>query len=360
MSMIQQAQYFRESHIPRDLPHRQDDLDRIVDTLRPAINGETPEDILLSGPSGVGKTVVSRKAVETLHDRTAVRTAHIRCLGRSAGAIMQEAVESHPRCRDSGVKQTTPVDEKAAALDELAESYLLVLDEADDVHKTELLDYLAGMEGLSYIAICHNPQEWMPSLSRAASRRLYTHIEFEPYSVAAMTDILTQRAAHGLASDSVDTRTLEAIAERVDGVARLGIQTLYQSALVADEQQRDVISVDNVAPGLSRAREAVRESNLRSLPIGYLLVYHLIQQAGEISAGELHQQYDDVADGALGEDSKSTPVSRQTRRRYLEKLRAYDLVSWHGEKKGRTYFAMDPELEVPETVGLSIPRAASR
>jgi Cdc6-like AAA superfamily ATPase len=357
--MIQHPDLFRESHIPRELPHRQGELDRIADTLRPAIAGDTPEDILLSGPSGVGKTVVATKAVEAIHERAGVRTAHLRCLGRSAGAIVQEAVDAHPRTRGTGVSSTAPVDEKVAALAELADAYLLVLDEADDVHKTDLIDHLAGVDGVSYIAICHNPSEWMPSLSRAASRRLYTHIEFEPYSVVELTDILDQRATRGLAPDSVETRTLEAIAERVDGVARLGIQTLYQSAVVADEQQRDEIGVDDVGPGLSRAREAVRESNLRSLPVGYLLVYQLIQQAGEISAVELHSRYDDVAEEALA-GATATPVSRQTRRRYLEKLRAYDLISWHGEKKGRTYFAMDADLEVPGRVGLSIPQTASQ
>jgi len=257
--MIEHARYFRESHLPRELPHRHDELDSIAATLQPAVNGETPDDILLSGPSGVGKTVVARTAVDKLYESAGVRTAHIRCLGRSAGAVMHEAVAEHPRAHDRKLHQCTPVGEKAAALKAIADNYLLVLDEADDVHKTDLLDRLAEMDGVSYIAICHNPQEWIPSLSTPASRRLHTHIEFEAYSVAALTEILAQRATRGLVDDAVGTRTLEAIAERVDGVARLGIRTLFQAAQLAAEQHRDRIQREDIPPALSRARAAVRE-----------------------------------------------------------------------------------------------------
>jgi Cdc6-like AAA superfamily ATPase len=358
--MIERPQYFRESHIPQTLPHRQDELQRIATTLEPALKGDTPDDILLSGPSGVGKTVVATKAVRKLHERAGVRTAHLRCLGRSAGAIIQEAVEEHPRSPREDIGQTTPVEQKAAALDDVADAYLLVLDEADDVHKTDLFAHLADIEGVSYVAICHNPQEWMPSLPRAASRRLYTHIEFDRYSVPALTEILAQRARRGLAGDAIDQRTLEAIAERVGGVARLGIQTLFQAAQLAEADRRDQIERADVSPALEQAREAVRRSNLRSLPIGHLLVYHVIQQAGEIDAPDFHSRYDAIADDALAGRAKETPASNQTRRRYLDKLAEYDLVGWHGEKKGRTYFAMDPDLEIPENSGLSLPQPASR
>jgi Cdc6-like AAA superfamily ATPase len=358
--MIEHPEYFRESFIPRTLPHRQAELERLASTLDPAVRGETPNDILLSGPSGVGKTVVATKAVRKLHEKAGVRTAHIRCLGRSAGAIIQEAVDEHPRSPPKSIGQTTPVAEKAAALDRLADSYLLVLDEADDVHKTELFGHLAGIDGVSYIAICHNPNEWMPSLSEAASRRLYTHIEFSTYGVSALTEILTQRAQRGLVDGAVEQRTLEAIAERVGGVARTAIQALFQAAQLAEGELREQITREDVPPALERAREAVRRSNLRSLPVGHLLVYHIIQQAGEIDAPEFHSRYDAVADAALQGIPDETPVSQQTRRRYLDKLSEYDLVKWVGERKGRRYIAMDPSLEVPGESGLSLPQPASQ
>jgi Cdc6-like AAA superfamily ATPase len=269
---------------------------------------------------------------------------------------MHEAVAEHPRAHNRKLHQCTPVGEKAAALMAIADNYLLVLDEADDVHKTDLLDRLAEMDGVSYIAICHNPQEWIPSLSTPASRRLHTHIEFEAYSVAALTEILAQRATRGLVDDAVGTRTLEAIAERVDGVARLGIRTLFQAAQLAAEQHRDRIQREDIPPALSRARAAVRESNLRSLPIGHLLVYHIIQQAdGELEAGAFHDRYDELAPQVFEGHPSYTPATQQTRRRYLEKLAEYDLVGWHGKKRGRTYFARDPELKIPQESGISVP-----
>lgn len=354
--ILRNEEVFRESHTPQELPHREGEMEELQHVLYPATRDQPARNAMLSGPSGVGKTVAATVALGRLKQNAHVRTHHIRCLGKRAGTILRDAVHAHPRDPDVEVSQSTPVDDVADALREIASwPYVLVLDEADDVHETDLLDRLADIEYVSYIVICHNPQEFRAGLSKQALEALDWHVEFTPYSADSLADILEQRARLGLKPGSISRGVLEEITEHSDGAARKAIQTLYHAAVLADDEHRDEISSELLPHARQRARTAIRKSNLRSLPIGHLLLYHLVQSAeGEVVRAEtLHERYDAVAGEAL-QESEVTPVTRKTRQRYLRKLEEYDLVGWEGENRGRKYFAMDPELEVPECAALSL------
>jgi cell division control protein 6 len=207
---------------------------------------------------------------------------------------------------------------------------------------------------VSYIAICHNPEEWLPSLSSDARRRVRDHVEFRAYSVDQLADILEDRARLGLVEDAVERTTLERIGRHVDGKARNAIQALKAASDIAVEDHRDHIKDVDVSAAVSRARAVVRSSNLRSLPSQHLLLYGLIQRAESILAEDLNREYDAVAEDVFDGD-KEVPRSTETRRRYLRKLEAYDLIGSHGENRGTTYFAQDPELAVPEDADMEIP-----
>jgi Cdc6-like AAA superfamily ATPase len=356
--MLWDESVFRDGWLPQRLEGRDDEQEQLATALRPAVQGEPPADVVISGPSGVGKTALAKCQVDDLRLEADVCSTHVQCLGQSPGSICRDLVREHPRGGDPS--HTTSVDDVRDELATITERpYVVVLDEADDVCRTELLGWLEEIDAVATIAICHDVDEWLGHLdaATASGRR---HIPLKTYSVDTLASILEQRADLGLRQGAVDRRLLEQIAQRCAGVARAGIQTLYEAAKRADADRADEIRGEDVAPAAQSARRRIRAANLSSLPVGHLLVYHLIQQAGggQISASVLAERYDDVAAAAL-QDHPVTPAAPATRRRYLSKLEDYGLISSEGENRHKSYLALDPDLEVPDAVafGVGVPEA---
>ena len=351
--MLWDESVFRDGWVPRRLEGRDDEQEQLAAALRPAVQGEPPADVVISGPSGVGKTALARCQVDDLRLEADVCSTHVQCLGQSPGSICRELVRKHPRGGDPS--HTTPVDDVRDDLASIADRpYVVVLDEADDICQTDLLEWLEEIDAVATVAICHDIDKWFGHLD-AATARGRRHITLETYSVDTLASILEQRADLGLRQGAVDRRLLERIAQRCAGVARAGIQTLYEAAKRADADRADEIRGEDIAPAAQSARRRIRAANLSSLPVGHLLVYHLIQQAGggQISASVLAERYDDVAADAL-RDHPVTPAAPATRRRYLSKLEDYGLISSEGENRHKSYIALDPALEVPDTVAFGV------
>jgi Cdc6-like AAA superfamily ATPase len=351
--MLWDESVFRDGWVPQRLERRDDEQEQLAAALRPAVRGEPPADVVISGPSGVGKTAIAKCQLDALRLEADVCSTHVQCLGTAAGEICRQLVREHPRGGDPA--HTAPVEDVRADLAAITERpYVVVLDEADDVCRTDLLGWLDGIDAVATVAICHDSDEWLGHLD-AATARGRRHIPLETYSVDALASILAQRADLGLRHDATDRQLHERIAQRCAGVARTGIQTLYEAAKRASEDRRGTIEEADIGSAAEAARRRIRASNLSSLPVGHLLLYHLIQQApgGERSASDLAAMYDDVAADAL-QDHPVTPAAPATRRRYLSKLEDYGLITSTGENRHKSYVVLDPDLEVPDAVAFGV------
>lgn len=58
--MILDRGVFNDNRVPEQLLHRDGEVDAIAQALRPTIRGNRGSDILISGPSGVGKTALAK------------------------------------------------------------------------------------------------------------------------------------------------------------------------------------------------------------------------------------------------------------------------------------------------------------
>ena len=350
--MITDRRVFDEDYLPRTLPHRSQEINQIARAVEPAIHDEPADDLLVHGPSGVGKTALSQHALQRLQERGGVPFAHVESMGRSTAGVLRAVLEGLP---GPSPRQNTPQEDLATMLHDRIgrdQPAIAILDEADDLPAIDALDRLADVDGLTLIAICHDPEAWLARVPDDVRHRVSgQEVHLERYGVDELADILAERARLCLPARAVERAQLETIADEVAGVARFGIQSLRAAAEIADEREHRGIQNADVQDAFERARHDVRQAALNSLPFHHHVLYELIRDAGDegIAPGELHDRYESVADDVY-RDRERTPISERSRRNKLRKLVAYDLID-HADGRHDVHRALDERVQSQITGG---------
>lgn len=350
--MITNPLVFDDVYIPRELVHREPEIGQLSRAFRPALDGGTAYDALISGPSGVGKTVLARHTLERLEATAAVDYQHLRCLGMTDVDMLVALLEAAPGGpADVDRDRFTSADDLRRQLnDVLEEPFVAILDEADAIAHTNAIAHLARVRNLSLVVICHEPTDWLARIARDHRTNFDgdNHIRLERYGVDELLDILWIRAERGLDPDAIERDQLRYIADQVAGVARYGIQTIYAAAQLADERNHDVVRDADVDDAFPRAQRRIRKQNLLSMPFHHHLLYALIYNAGQdgLLATDLHARYDDVAENCYY-DRALEPIGRRARRNKLQKLAEYGLIEWSGEHQHRRYRPVDDTIAPP-------------
>jgi Cdc6-like AAA superfamily ATPase len=346
--MITDPRVFDDEHLPRELMHREGAVETLLRSWSATRVGNAGEEVIICGPSGVGKTALARHTLRRLTDQAAITHAYVGCLGATAAKILRTV------CRAAGadVAPNDPADVLQERLTTtLDHPAIVILDEADDLPGSDALRLLAEVPMLSTVVITHDMHRWLARVERPHDRYLSgTHLELHRYGVDELADILAARAQAGLPSRTVTRRQLERIADDVAGVAREGIQALRAAAEIATKRGHGEIKPGDIDDSYAQARHRIRQLNLQSLPFHHHVLYALIHAADRLDAGTLHERYDTVSE-AVYADYRATPIGKRSRRNKLQKLVAYDLILRDGPDHDPTYAVVDrdvnPELKMP-------------
>jgi len=345
--MITDPRVFDDQHLPRRLPHRNGELQ----SLARALDHDHPtssRDVLIAGPSGVGKSALARHYLRRAAERDRLQWTRVQCLGETAGTILRETLAGLTGKR---VASNTLVLEVREQLQKLDGHNVVVLDEADDLPQTDALEELGGISGISVVVVCHDRERWLAQLDPGQQTRFEAVIEPDRYSVSELTDILEPRARRGLEPNSITEEQLQELADGSAGVARRGIQALRAAAELATDRGHAQIQGEDVTDSFDRARAWIRERNLESLSYHHHVLYELVREAGQIRMRELNERYEEREE-ALYKGQAVTPISRRWRRNKLAKLEEYDLVDVGDVPGGRVCEAVDRSLSSPIKLSL--------
>ncbi|QLK25384.1 AAA family ATPase [Natrinema zhouii] len=344
--MIESKWVFDDEY-PTDILHRHEEKNSLSRLLKPATVGNRADDILIHGPSGVGKTATARQMLRDLRQRSAVSSALIECSGKTGNGILHEAIEKYPK--GTMVHRNQPREELVAMLEKIVDGpSIVVLDEADVIPDLDVLEDLFSVDLISVIAITHQHVEWLNRVDRDLRSRFHgnSQIKYRKYHVDELVDILEPRVEHGLTGDPTQDGHLEWIADETNGVARWAIKTVLSAAELALERNHDYFFDEDVADAFEHAMQKIRKANLRSLPLPHQRLYEIVRTIGPVSGGEMREVYGEQKE-AIFEGRGYDPVSWRQAWNYLSKMADYDLIRMPGDTNAKQYEATDEELEAP-------------
>lgn len=345
--MFQNAGVFEEDYLPQKLPHRGAERDELGRAFEPFRHGQPAEDVLIWGPSGVGKTTIVRHWLDQLEAKADdVATAYLRCLRMTPCDVLQAALEKHPTASADAALPQLP-DLKQSLRDQIDQPFVVVLDEAHTLTRADVLEALDELPEISTIAICHDPVKWRARLDDAVGARIEDRtIELQRYKPPELMDILGMRAGSGLDADAYQTEQLREIARNVDGRARRAIQTLKAAADLALERDHHAIHSTDIDDAYERADRRIRKQQLESMSYHHHVIYALIHEADSLSSEELHERYETRSE-ALYRDRDLTPVGHRQRRNAVSDLIRYRVIEDEGINSGRQLMVADDTIAPP-------------
>ncbi|WP_311173962.1 Cdc6/Cdc18 family protein [Halobellus ordinarius] len=335
--MIRDARVLRAGFVPREVEHRDAEVNHLSSVLEPITNGEPADTAVVTGPSGAGKTCIAKFVIERLREEVLdVEATYVNCWRnytrfRTLYTILDDlggTIDIH--------RQSTPHDELVDRLQQYEGRTVVILDEADQLEDPGLIYDLHSLPQFAIICIANNEEELFSRVDdRLVSRlRASEHVRMEKYHNEQLFDILQARVRWGLEPDAITDEQLYRIADAAAGDARLAIGILRTAASTADRENRDRITDEMLFDAAEDSRARIRQKSLDSLTPHQRVVYDVLDEHGPLSPGEIHERYAEVVED---------PRTKRTVRTYLAKMEQYNLLTAEGTSRDREYALVDPD-----------------
>ena len=330
--MIRDARVLQPSFVPREVEHRNAEVNVLSDALRPIMDGRPGEPTLLLGPSGAGKTCVAKYTVERLRENVLdIEFQYVNCWqDYTRFRVLYRVLEGIGRTVDVH-RQSTPKDELLERVREYdGPQYVVILDEVDQLEDTSVLYDLYRARRVSLILIANREEELFGQFDDRLTSRFHSsvRVQFDKYRLDELVSILDARARRALSEGAIGKQELALVADAAAGDARIAIGILRNAARLAEQGNRDAVSTDVVREAIPEGRREVRQKAVEQLHPHQRALYEILDEEGELDPGELYDAYASAVDD---------PKTKRTVRNYLSKMNHYGLVAAEGEKRARTY-----------------------
>jgi len=340
--MIRDARVLRAGFVPREIEHRDAEVNHLSSVLEPITNGEPADTAVVTGPSGTGKTCISKFVTERLREEVLdVESTYVNCWRnytrfRTLYQILDDlgaTIDIH--------RQSTPHDELVDRLQQHdGPRTVIILDEVDQLEDPSVIYDLHSLPQFAIICIANKEEELFGRVDdRLVSRlRSSEHVRMDKYHDQQLYDILSARAKWGLDEDVITDDQLYRIADAAAGDARLAIGILRTAASTADRENYERITDDILLDAAEDARAQIRQKSLDSFTPHQRVVYNIVREHAPVGPSEIHERYTEDVDD---------PRTKRTVRTYLSKMTQYNLLEAEGTSRDREYSLVDSAAASP-------------
>jgi len=334
--IVQDARVLRDDFIPKEVVHRDSEVQELSRALKPLVEGEQARNVLLYGPPGTGKTCISQYVMDQLEEELLdFNYMYINCWENyNRFKVLYKALEGIGKTLQVH-RQSTPTDELYTKLKDYDKApYVLILDEVDQLEDEKVLYDLQGLDNVHIVMIANTQESVFYNMDDRVRSRLIDskRVQFKAYTSDQLQDILMDRAEWGLDSSAVDSSKIKKIALSSEGDARIAIGVLRSAARRAEEQEKSDITREMIQKAVPEAKDNNRKKNEEKLNKHQEKLYEIINEEEEIQPGDLYDRYREEIDD---------PKSDRMLRKYLQKMDHYNLVNSEGEGRWRKYKAVE-------------------
>lgn len=348
--MISESKIFKDErvlspeHLPELLPHREHQIKRLANNLKPASQNRRPQNTFIFGSPGIGKTAsikfVFRK-FEEFSER--VKTIYINTwdYNTSAGILTKLILDLGSFVQRRGISKDEIIERLVETLNKTNKGIIVCLDEVDQLIRRDekalydllrLNQYVKNPIGL--VMISNYKDVFINVEPRIRSSLDVEGLEFKPYSLEEMKDILVERTKYAFRVNALEPGVVLLCANHAikkGGDVRVGLECLRKAARTSEEESSDKIRVDqvkHVLKGIKPSKPRIIEGKLKPIERRIL---GLLNGKNNVPSMELYGEYVGEFEG----------ISQKSFRKYLVHLEEVGMIRIKQSRRGnrgRKYF----------------------
>lgn len=370
--LIKNKKVLQTTYIPEQLPHRKEQIERIVSIISIALSGEKPSNIIVYGKTGTGKTAVLNYIGKELRKADPATEKcyflYVNCevvdtaYGILYNIASQFIKDINKKIPFTGWSFEKLYEELYTEIENLNRVFVIVLDEVDHMITKKgdaILYYLAKINEhlsrskVSLVGISNNMKFLELLEPKARSRLGGESMIFPPYSRNQLEDILKERAAEvfdeGVLEDTV-IPVCAAMAAKNEGDARMAIDLLRTAADIAERNGDDIITEAHVKSAknsmdMNVVEEAIKTLTVQSKCVLLSIVKNTENNNRTMITGDVYIVYKEIVD-ILG-------ISPLTQRRITDLISELDmmgLINASIRSFGRAGRTKEITLEIPKDI----------
>lgn len=367
--IFKDREVLRHDYLPDRLPHREEQIRRLGETVAPVLKGERSSNIFIYGKTGTGKTAVTKHVLNRLEIKAKefvapVRFCYVNC--RLAGteyrvfaSLCQSIGVNVPF---TGLSVGEVFDRFRTGLDASKTLFIVILDEVDALVKTRgdtLLYELTRINEtlhsskVSIIGISNDLRLKEYLDPRVLSSLSEEEMVFRPYDAGELRNILFERARLAFYEDALSEGALSlcsALAAAEHGDARRALDLLRVAGEVAEREGVSVVVEEHIREAEKRIEhnrvfEALRNLTLHSKLV-VLSVFHLSKaNLRHVITGNIYEIYGELC-GEIG----VTPLTQRRVSTLVNELDSVGLLNAQVISMGRYGRTKKIRLEVTRTL----------
>ncbi len=371
-SIFENKEVLQARHTPKDIMHRDEQIEYIAQILAPALRTEKPSNLFVYGKTGTGKTLSVRFTTTQMKNiaekkNIPLKIIYVNCKLKKVVDTEYRLIAELARNFGKDIPATgLPTDEVYKIFFEVLDSkktlLILILDEIDQLVKKvgdEIIYNLTRINGelknaqLSLIGIS-NDLIFADNLDpRVKSSLSEEELVFPPYNALQIQDILRKRSEEAFKKEIIEPGVIEkcsAYAAREHGDARRALELLRVAGEIAERKDLKIINLEC----LDLAEEKIEKDRvfdiIKTQPKQFQAVIYSIfaireKENKSVYTGEIYEYYKNLC--------SKINLRPLTQRRVSDVIAELDMLGIVNAKvisKGRYGRTREITLTIPKMV----------